>query len=77
MAGQDPVMRVFHDHDGDWQFHGAGESSPDSGVLSCFHCIVKRDGSLMKLADLPVGWAAWRDDLQGEWHREAYQRSEE
>ena len=76
-AYEEPIMRVFHDPEGDWQFHGAGESSPESGVLFCLHCIVRRDPCVTELADLPINWAAWRDEPTGPWHREPYERATE
>jgi len=77
IEGNEPIMRVFHDPEGDWQFHGSGESSVGSGALACFHCIVLRDPTLRELADLPISWAAWRDLVGGPWQREEYRRSEE
>ena len=76
-ADEEPIMRVFHDHDGSWQFHGAGESSPETAVLLCLHCIVESDPSIARIADLPVGWAAWRDGISSAWQREPYERSDE
>jgi hypothetical protein len=74
VEGKEAIMRVFHDPEGDWQFHGAGESSAESCALACFDCIVTRDPTLVELADLPASWAAWRESISEPWHREPHQR---
>jgi hypothetical protein len=70
MSGDDPITRVFHDvEDGAWQFHGPPESKAEDLAYVCFHHIVDKDLSITELADLPVGWSAWRDDVSGPWQR--------
>jgi hypothetical protein len=71
MSGDDPVTRVFHDvEDGAWQFHGPDESKTEDLAYVCFHHIVDKDPSIEGLADLPVGWCAWRKDATAPWVRE-------
>ncbi|HEY3927531.1 MAG TPA: hypothetical protein VGL89_04080 [Candidatus Koribacter sp.] len=68
-----PIIRVFHDKDdGAWQFHGAQESRLEDAILVCLHCVVGIDPSLNELADLPLGWCAWREDPAFPWNREPY-----
>jgi hypothetical protein len=65
----EPVLTVFHDHDGAWQFHG---ETDDRGVLLCLHHLIDRDPTLDELADLPRGWYAWRDSEGAAWQRETF-----
>ena len=64
-----PILRVYHDFDGDWQFHGASDqpSSPSVIKLVCLEDIVELDSSLNELIDLPYGWGAKRTHLSGKW----------
>ena len=72
MSGEDPITRVFHDaEDGAWQFHGPDDSTAEGALYVCLHCIVDIDGSINDLADLPVGWCAWRESPTSPWMREA------
>jgi Domain of unknown function (DUF4262) len=71
MSGEDPVTRVFHDlEDGAWQFHGPEESKTGDLAYVCFHHIIDKDATIKDLADLPVGWCAWRKDVTAPWVRE-------
>jgi uncharacterized protein DUF4262 len=73
----DPISRVYHDPDGDWQFIGPVEDpNVDGGKISCFHCIVERDPTIKTLAGMPAGNYAWRDEF-GEWKWEPYERDGE
>jgi hypothetical protein len=77
MNGKDPIARVFHDADGDWQFHGADESKAEDAVLVCLEHIVESDGSINQLADLPVGWCAWRETPSSPWSRAPFESRDE
>ncbi len=68
-------MLVYHDHDGGWQFHGAGESI--SCVLVCLQCVFERDPTIRSVADLPPGWLASRDHVESEWNRAPFVRDPE
>jgi hypothetical protein len=71
MSGDDHVTRVFHDvEDGAWQFHGPGESKSEDLAYVCFHHIVDKDATIEGLADLPVGWCAWRENVTAPWVKE-------
>jgi hypothetical protein len=72
MSGDDHVTRVFHDvEDGACQFHGPGESNPEDIAYVCFHHIVDKDPTIKELADLPVGWCAWRENATSPWLSES------
>jgi hypothetical protein len=69
-----PILRVFHDHDGDWQFLGGVDG--EEGRIICLGCAYERDGAIASLADLPVGWMAYRESPGEAWHREPYEDRE-
>jgi len=66
------IAYVSHDSDdGAWQFH-TNQSEPiseDDAVMVSLQSIVTLDPTIMKLADLPLGWHAWRDSKAGPWQR--------
>jgi len=71
MKGDDPVIRVFHDIvDGAWQFHGPDESKREDLAYVCFHHIIDKDPTIKELANLPLGWCAWREKVMAPWIRE-------
>jgi len=68
MNGEEPVLYVYRGaSDGAWQFHGAGPSASEDAVAICFHHIVDRDPTIKQLADLPLGWCAWRNSVSDPW----------
>jgi hypothetical protein len=70
MASDDPILSVYHNAgDGAWQFHGAGESTPETAAYVCFHHIVDKDATVVDLADLPLGWWASRERVGAPWTR--------
>lgn len=68
--GKEPVVYVSRDENGAWQFHGPSDSSQQVAVAVCFHHLTDQDASLHELADLPLGWFAWRDGAGQPWNRE-------
>lgn len=65
-----PILRVAHDHDGDWQFLD-GEEREENEVprLVCFEHIVAWEPEILALHDLPRGWFAERESESIEWQR--------
>ena len=63
---------VGHDaDDGAWQFlsiNGAPESELDARLM-LLRNIVELDPTLREVADLPLGWIAWRNAKGAEWKR--------
>jgi hypothetical protein len=73
-----PVLRVTHDEDdGAWQILCGGSHISEDAKVVCLGCMVKRDESLIEIADLPLGWCADREDLASPWVREMNQLSED
>jgi hypothetical protein len=64
-----PITRVYHDFDGDWQFHGDQESNRVKPQIVCLSCIVELDASIEELQDLPYGWMAERKSPKHKWKR--------
>lgn len=66
-----PILRVYHDYEGGWQFHGGPEqpASTDVARLVSLECMVNRDSSLTQLHDLPYGWQANRSTPGSKWVR--------
>ena len=64
-----PVLRVSHDHDGDWQFLDATTEEPGECVLLCLGCVIERDATLAQVSNLPCGWSAFRPYVGAPWER--------
>jgi len=73
LRGSLPVLLVSHDEDGDWQFLCGTTDNPADCVVVCLGCAYDKDNSIGQLADLPLGWRAWRDTLTDPWKREPWQ----
>ena len=71
LSGAEWIACVTHDaDDGAWQFHGPGGAASEAeAVLVGLGTIVKLDPSLTQLADLALGWCAWRTSPSAPWHR--------
>ena len=68
----DWIAYVSHDSDdGAWQFH-TNQSAPvgeSDAMLVSLQSIVNIDPSILLLADLPLGWHAWRDSKDADWQK--------
>jgi hypothetical protein len=66
-----PILRVYHDYDGDWQFHGAPDqqATPSVTKLVCLADMINLDSSLNELHDLPYGLRATRTTSSEIWRR--------
>ena len=63
-----PIVNVFHDNDGDWQFLGSQNdlTEADARVVSLGE-IVEMDASIADILWLPPGTSAWRTEVGAEW----------
>lgn len=70
VRGESPLRLVTHDEDdASWQFlDGEHVFEEDATVLHLAE-MLQVDASIRELADLPVGWYAWRDTLLDPWQR--------
>lgn len=67
-----PILEVYHELDGDWQFLCGADADFDDCKLVCLGCMVERDETLLELADLPAGWWAYRASEGGAWTRQQF-----
>lgn len=72
LQGSLPIVEVYHDHDGDWQFLCGTSNEAAHVKLVCLGCLIERDQSLFGLADLPAGWSAVRTSPGQTWKREPF-----
>jgi hypothetical protein len=77
MERRRPILLVTHDaDDGMWQFlDGRDAPDPADGVVLSLDCVLGLDPTIAELADLPVGWRAWRGDVNQPWQREPVEGS--
>jgi hypothetical protein len=68
-----PILRVSDDSDGDWQVLCGTTTELDDAIIVCLGCAYQRDPTIAELANLPLGWTAWRDGPGREWQREPKQ----
>jgi hypothetical protein len=64
-----PILAVYHDEDGAWQFIGedTDEDYEEIARIVGLGQIIKIDKSVLELADLPLGYHAVRDSRKDEW----------
>lgn len=68
--GSRPILEVYHDHDGEWQFLcGTTLNSADLKIV-CMGCMLDRDPTLAELSRLPEGWKATRASADESWIKE-------
>ncbi len=68
--GVEAITYVSHDaDDGAWQFLGDSMSDGGGPVVVCLQHPIETDESLSLLFDLPLGWAAERDNPGAPWRR--------
>ncbi|MCA8988502.1 MAG: hypothetical protein KDA78_12710, partial [Planctomycetaceae bacterium] len=67
-----PILRVYHDYDATWQFHGSPDdpATEDVARVVSLQSMISRDESLAELHDLPYGWRAFRSTVTSRWKRE-------
>lgn len=66
-----PILRVYHDFEGGWQFHGLPDDPVTTEVarIVSLESMISRDATLASLHDLPYGWCAWRQTTKSPWTR--------
>jgi hypothetical protein len=71
-----PILRVVHDHDGDWQFL-TGDQMPEDIRTVALEQLVLSDKTLNDVFDLNYGEAADRDAIGGPWTRSKVEKEEQ
>lgn len=68
--GGTPILYVSHDEDDRaWQFLTGQETRKEDAVVVGLKEVVQLDASVVKLADLPPGWIATRQNATANWDR--------
>ena len=62
-----PILRVYHDKDGEWQFHSEAFPKIENSRIVCLEHLVEKDKSLNKIHYLNYGQVAIRKDVKSEW----------
>ena len=62
-----PILYVYHDNDGDWQFHASDEITDNDPKVVCLEDIVKLDPDMNELYNLKPGWCASRENVNARW----------
>ena len=66
----DWIAYVTHDEDdGGWQFHNSEPLNEQDATVISLRSIFDLDASVGDLADLPLGWHAWRECEGAQWRR--------
>src|SRR5262245_13337265 len=66
-----PILLVTHGEDDDsWQILCGTTNDPNDGSVVGLDCMYSRDPSIGELADLPLGWRAFRKSENAPWNRE-------
>jgi len=63
----EPILYVYHNNDGDWQFHTSAEPNLSDAKLVCLEEIVKVDPTINDIYHLQYGWSAWRNSKEDKW----------
>jgi hypothetical protein len=70
VEGLEPILLVSHDaEDHGWQFIGSSDGTMANALIVCLAEIVKRDSTVLEVADLLPGWQATRESVGGDWTR--------
>ncbi|WP_253775094.1 hypothetical protein [Goodfellowiella coeruleoviolacea] len=62
-----PVVRVYHDRDGDWQFMADVSTRVEDGRLVGINHLLELDPTLKGALSIPEGWYAYRESPTDEW----------
>ncbi|RYD19627.1 MAG: hypothetical protein EOP88_18245 [Verrucomicrobiaceae bacterium] len=65
----EPVLEVYHDGDGDWQFIGDTGGNETNCCIIALETAINLDRSMKELADLPLGFRAIRKNADSRWIR--------
>jgi hypothetical protein len=72
------ILYVTHDADDHgWQFFDGKNADMNDAAVVALGDIVELDSSVLEIADLPVGWRAWRNSVSNRWFRESIQTKEQ
>ena len=70
------ILYVYHNKDGDWEFHTSSEPNIEDGILVCLDQITATDPSINDVYSLQYGWCAWREYKGSDWQFEESEEDE-
>jgi hypothetical protein len=62
-----PIISVFYDEDGDWQFFGEEEVGEEDAYIVSVQQILEIDKTLANIPNLSKGQSAFRTDKKSLW----------
>jgi len=62
-----PILSVFYDEDGDWQFFGEEEVGEEDACVISVEQILEIDKTLANMPSLSEGQSAFRSDKESLW----------
>ncbi len=62
-----PILYVYHNEDGDWQFHTEYEPNIEDSKIVCLKDIIEKDPTLNEIYHLGYGQTAYRSEVGAEW----------
>lgn len=69
--GEKAILLVSHDEDdGMWQFLEGEEVKEEETMIISLYEMVKIDPIVNQIADLPLGWIAYRGNRHDEWMKQ-------
>ena len=66
----EPILYVYHNADGDWQFHTSPQPNIEHARLVSLEEITKLDPSINDIHHLQLGCRAWRNSKDDDWQFE-------
>jgi hypothetical protein len=70
LRGETQLLLVTHDaDDGSWQCLDGDHAFEEDAQVASLELMMQFDPTLRTLADLPVGWYAWRASVDEPWRR--------
>ena len=66
----EPILFVFHNEDGDWQFYSSSEPNFGESILVSLEQITKLDPTINEIYHLQYGYKAWRQSKDDDWEYE-------
>ncbi len=67
MYDDSPIISVYYDDDGDWQFLGKEEVGEEDAFVLSIEQILEHDPTLKDLPNLNIGQSAYRDNFNSPW----------
>ncbi|HVU99127.1 MAG TPA: hypothetical protein VHE34_28085 [Puia sp.] len=68
LSGSSPIVYIAHHEDGSWEFWSKETISESDVRVVSLQQIIAIDPSVLEVADLPLQFAAVRDDISRPWN---------